>query len=165
MSILEKKVYGLSVLSWVIIAGLVVLFLVYIQKSDDQKEPFGVVTGGGCQRPVRKEDKKEDRKVTFSADTKDSVDNKIYNFNTSWCGYSVRFQPEWNNVMKRINNDKEISNAKAYDVKCDQEENEELCAKYGIEGFPTVVLEKGDRRIMYNGPRTADAIIEQFKNY
>ena len=164
MSLLEQKVYGLSVLSWIIIAGLVVLFLVYIQKSDDQKETFGTVVGG-CQRPPKREDKKEDKKVTFSPDTKDSVDNKVYNFNTSWCGYSVRFQPEWNNVMKRINQDKEMSNAKAYDVKCDQEENEELCAKYGIEGFPTVVLEKGNRRTMYNGPRTADAIIEQFKNY
>ena len=39
-------------------------------------------------------------KETFSETPK----VKVFNFNTKWCGYSTRFQPEWNKFEKECKN-------------------------------------------------------------
>jgi thiol-disulfide isomerase/thioredoxin len=80
----------------------------------------------------------------------------IYNFNTSNCGYSVRFQPTWNQFTHK-NVDQNI---KIIDVKCDNGENSELCNKYNIEGFPTVLKIKSSIVSIYNGPRTLDGLLD-----
>jgi thiol-disulfide isomerase/thioredoxin len=98
-----------------------------------------------------------------NSENKNSNLIKVYNFNTSWCGYSVRFQPEWNkfeNEIKLIDN----LNIEAFDTKCDNINNKQMCDDYEIPGFPTVIIEKNNEKINYNGPRTAVAIIEAIKN-
>lgn len=88
---------------------------------------------------------------------------KVYNFNTSWCGYSVRFQPEWKkfeNEIKLINN----LSIQAFDIKCDNINNKQMCNDYEIPGFPTIIIEKDGKKINYNGHRTTEAIIETIKN-
>ena len=52
----------------------------------------------------------------------------------------------------------------AYDIKCDDTNNKQMCNDYDIPGFPTVIIEKDNEKINYNGPRTAVAIIEAIKN-
>ena len=80
---------------------------------------------------------------------------KIYNFNTSWCGHSLKFQPIWDSFSESI---KDSDNLLAYDVKCDDNKNEKLVERYYVEGFPTVIIDYGDRFIRYSGPRTVNGL-------
>lgn len=83
-----------------------------------------------------------------------SSDTVIYNFNTSWCGYSVRFQPIWDEFAEK----NQTENIKIIDVKCDQSENDDLCNSYSIEGFPTILKVKNNIITPFNGPRTLEGL-------
>jgi hypothetical protein len=87
-------------------------------------------------------------------------DFKLYNFNTAWCGYSVRFQEEWNKFADEISKKNNLYPVKVYDIKCDNAANESMCRDYEIPGYPTVVIEKNGKKEVYDGPRTADALLE-----
>ena len=82
---------------------------------------------------------------------------KVYNFNTSWCRYSVMFAPEWAKFESMV---EENENIEALDVKCDDESNEGLCASFDVPGFPSVVVVKGDEKRDYSGARSAEAILK-----
>jgi thiol-disulfide isomerase/thioredoxin len=79
----------------------------------------------------------------------------IYNFNTTWCGYSKKFQPIWDEFTKSL---KESDNIVPIDVKCDNDENQDLCEKYNIEGYPSVVIVNGTNYKLYNGPRSVEGL-------
>lgn len=81
--------------------------------------------------------------------------NKIYNFNTAWCGYSVRFQPIWDEFALNNNNN---TNIEIIDVKCDNDNNKELCNKYEVPGFPSVLKVSSNKITLYNGPRTVEGL-------
>ena len=85
----------------------------------------------------------------------ENIKTKVYNFNTSWCKYSVDFQSEWNTFSNSL---KESDGIKAIDVKCDDDKNKELCQKFNIPGYPAVVIESGDNNHIYNGVRTAQSL-------
>jgi protein disulfide-isomerase A1 len=89
---------------------------------------------------------------------------KVYNFNTSWCGWSVRFQPEWNKFQDAVKSDGSLSNVDAFDIKCDKPENEEVCKEFDIQGFPTVIIEANGKRGLYKGPRESKDLIETVKD-
>ena len=85
---------------------------------------------------------------------------KVYNFNTVWCKYSRDFQPEWNVFVNSL---KTSDGIKAIDVKCDNEENKELCKKYDIPGYPSIVIESDNKTEIYDGERSALAIRKHLK--
>lgn len=92
----------------------------------------------------------------------DRKDIMIYNFNTNWCGWSKRFQPEFDKFSELIKNDPKYQNVKSIDFKCDNPEDPhviEKTSKYGVDGYPTVIFDiKGEHHV-YNGPRTSDAVL------
>ena len=47
------------------------------------------------------------------------------------------------------------------DLKCDIEGNEELCARYQVEGYPSMKLIQGNNIIDYEGDRS----LEDMKNF
>ncbi len=83
----------------------------------------------------------------------------IMNFNTDWCGYSRQFQPVWNKFSSNMSNKK--INVK--NIKCDRKENEELCKKFNVQGYPTVKMISNNNTIEYNGNRTVEDL-EKFAN-
>jgi thiol-disulfide isomerase/thioredoxin len=87
---------------------------------------------------------------------------KIYNFNTSWCGYSVRFQPEWNKFSQIVNSS--YPDFEAVDIKCDESSNEQMCKEFQIPGYPSVVAVVDGKTINYDGPRESNKLIEFIKN-
>jgi thioredoxin-like negative regulator of GroEL len=87
------------------------------------------------------------------ADTQDEI--KIYNFNTEWCGWSKRFQPEWDEFSKNVS-----GRVKAIDVKCDNDKNQQLCKEFEVPGFPSVIAMVNGKRHEYRGERTAKALKE-----
>jgi thiol-disulfide isomerase/thioredoxin len=76
----------------------------------------------------------------------------IYNFNTTWCKYSRDFQPIWDQFEKENKNE----NLEIKDVKCDDEN--ELCNKYPVRGYPTVILDTNGSVKEFSGKRTIEAL-------
>jgi thiol-disulfide isomerase/thioredoxin len=90
----------------------------------------------------------------------ESFDNntkiKVYNFNTTWCGWSKKFQPEWDKFAGMV---KDNANISAFDVKMDKVDTSQYDS-YNISGFPTVIIENNDKRETYAGDRTASALLD-----
>jgi hypothetical protein len=85
---------------------------------------------------------------------------KVYNFNTSWCGWSRKFQPEWDKFDEKVKNDNKLSSrVRVYDVKCDNEDNNSICSKNDIPGYPFVLVVKNGVKTPYKGERTSSALL------
>lgn len=148
MPSLQDKYYGLSILSWLIILVLVVIFYFTIFPNDTSNEETPTTKPSANQQNVKEKFSETSGKI------------KVYNFNTEWCGYSIRFQPEWDKFEAEVKAKGNLSNVQAYDVKCDNPKNEQMCMDYEVPGFPTVIIEKGKEKKVYQGPRTAQSLIE-----
>lgn len=74
-----------------------------------------------------------------------------------WCGHCKHLAPEFAQAAKSVN-------GKAVFAAVDCEDNRDICAQYGVQGYPTVKLfdaQHGHSRRTprdYNGPREAKAI-------
>jgi len=144
----NDKIWGLSILSWILIIIILVFFIykVFYTTKSDSNNDNEFENFEGTNTPV------DDDVV------------KVYNFNTSWCGWSVKFQPEWNKFSEEIKKNSELNNIKAFDIKCDKPENEAVCKEFDVQGFPTVIIESDGRRGVYKGPRESKDLIETVKD-
>ena len=79
---------------------------------------------------------------------------KIINFNASWCYWSKKLQPVWDNLTDSMRN-KDIE---VLDIKCELDENKDLCNRYQIEGFPTIKLIVGNNIMDYEGERSYEGL-------
>ena len=80
---------------------------------------------------------------------------KFINFNSSWCKWSKSLNPIWNKLVKIMEN----KNIKILNIKCDLEENENLCNKYKIIEYPTLKLVLNNNIIEYDGDPNLDDLI------
>ncbi len=139
---LNQKCFCLPLWVWLVAIGIVVYYYCYSSKNKLQPKPKA----------------KEEKKEKFA-----NVNNsrmKMLNFNTKWCGWSVRFQPEWDNFTKAVKNNSELnSRVEVIDVKCDDPANERMCEEYQVPGYPYVIVEKDGNRTPYEGERTAQALL------
>lgn len=67
-----------------------------------------------------------------------------------WCGHCKAFKPIWEELPSKIKN----VNFKTLDSNTNKEEIE----KYDISGYPSLVLENGDKKIKYEGKRDVESI-------
>ena len=143
---LNNKILGLELWVWIIIIGLIL----YYTKN---YENFASDTSPGTSPSMVKE--------KF----------RVFNFNTSWCGYSKQFQPEWDKLSTMLNTsvtDKYDENIRKIlkdsveiiDIKCDKDENKKMCDKYDVPGYPYILVENvnSGEKFPYNNERTASAI-------
>jgi thiol-disulfide isomerase/thioredoxin len=136
---LSQKILGLPILVW----GIILIGVVYVYMAQNKKsEKFA---------ETESSDKTSDK-------TNEKTKLKVMNFNTNWCGWSKRFQPEWDKFSEMVKNDPKLSQVEAVDVKCDKTENESMCEQYQVPGYPYVVIEKDGKQVPYNGERTAEAL-------
>jgi len=91
---------------------------------------------------------------------------KVFNFNTSWCGWSKKFQPEWDAFTKLIIDNK-LTYIHTHNIKCDDDKNSNKCKEYNVPGYPYIVIEKitgsNVQRIIYENERTADSLLSYIK--
>ena len=132
----EREYFGISLWVWLIIG--IIMFGYYLLINN-------------CELP-----QSELKPEKFSDITKPKI--KVFNFNTSWCGWSKRFQPEWDEFSKKTKTDARLSHVEAYDIKCDDPKNESMCEDYKVQGYPFVVIESAGERKQYAGDRTANAL-------
>jgi thiol-disulfide isomerase/thioredoxin len=158
---LQDKYYGLSVLSWLIILILIVLFYFTLPNISSPKANSVSLVAPVPQASQASQVSQVSQIPTIKENFTHSQNKvKVYNFNTSWCGYSVRFQPEWDVFQEEVNAKGDLTNVQAYDIKCDDPSFEQMCKNYDVPGFPTVIIEKGSDKKVYQGPRTAKSLIE-----
>jgi thiol-disulfide isomerase/thioredoxin len=94
--------------------------------------------------------------LNFGQNENYSEKRTIYNFNTTWCKYSKDFQPIWDQFEKENKNNNQRLNLEIKDVKCD--DDNDLCNKYPIRGFPTVILDNNGIVKEFSGKRTVEAL-------
>lgn len=134
---LKTKILNISILNWLLI--ILIIFISFFRKD---KEEFSSTEESTC-----KAKKPSNLKI------------KVYNFNTLWCGYSRQFQPIFDDFKSKNKAD----NVEIIDVKCDNENNLELCKKYPIPGYPTVLFVEGDRVAEYQGNRTVEDLTKSLQ--
>ena len=83
---------------------------------------------------------------------------ELYLFKANWCGYCTNFKPVWETLQN--SNLKEKVNFYTLDDNTDKE----IISEWKINGYPTIILKKGDNdEIEYNGERSLTKI-EEFIN-
>ena len=71
------------------------------------------------------------------------------------CPHCVKLLPEWDNFTKM--NDTNITTKSV-----ERNDDQALVKRYGAKGFPTILLldENGDKLKTYDGPRTAQGLLD-----
>lgn len=141
---------------YIFIGATVILFIIFIISGSKNTPKKNIKKQNSCCMNSINEDKLK-KLYSFEEDEKEEEDNSknnivIMNFNTDWCGYSKKFQPIWDEFTSKMKG----KNISVKDVKCDNNQNEKICEKYKIEGFPTVKLVKNNKQYEFRGRRTVD---------
>lgn len=147
---------GLPLWVWIIVIAIIAISVYYTTRV----------------KTISKSETKEIIKENFAAPNPNNKPIvKIFNFNTEWCGWSIKFQPEWDAFSNYVADSKNgLSHVKAYDIKCDdkyinvktgdlEKTNSELKVEYNVPGYPYVIIEVNGSRRSYEGDRTKEALI------
>jgi thiol-disulfide isomerase/thioredoxin len=86
----------------------------------------------------------------------EDTDKTLYLFKAEWCGHCVNFKPVWNELQKT-----EKINFVTYDADTHKDE----IKNFKIEGFPTLILKKGNEAIEYSGGRDVNSLKDFIKSY
>ncbi|KYO35352.1 protein disulfide-isomerase TMX3 [Alligator mississippiensis] len=91
---------------------------------------------------------------SFKENRKDDI--WLVDFYAPWCGHCKKLEPVWNEVgieMKNMGSPVKVG-------KMDATSYSSIASEFGVRGYPTIKLLKGDLAYNYRGPRTKDDIIE-----
>lgn len=91
----------------------------------------------------------------FEDEVANSEDVWFVEFYAPWCGHCKSLKPEYEDAAQQLE-----GKVKLGAVDCTQEEG--LCGKFGVRGYPTIKFFGGDknRPVDYNGERTAAGMAE-----
>ena len=170
--ILNNKIqFGIITL---ILLITILYFSGLFSKSKNNKETFinntkkkTTETSCGCGSASRNSGKGDNVKELDNEGLNEHLDKmasdnifRVYNFNTSWCKYSLLFATEWSKFETLVEDNESI---KTYDVKCDEEENKEFCEQADVPGYPSIVIVINNKKINYPGQRNAISILKFIK--
>ena len=86
---------------------------------------------------------------------------KITNYYANWCGYSKAFLPVWQEFVMKCHED--YPNVITDEIVCEGN-GETICQNDNVKGYPTVILENGRRKMIYEDARTVDGLLRFVKN-
>jgi len=119
-----------------ILAALLVVVFLSMQTPDP--EPFAVRYGRG-QRGG------------------DVVDKQLVLFYAPWCGHCKSLKPTWDQLAQKYHN-RVVGSEKVAIMKVNADEHPEKTQELDISGFPTIILFKGNDKIMYSGDRSLKSL-------
>ena len=141
MAISKKHIKNFSI-GAIIVLILIILIAVFIQSTKPQnKEGFNNIF------------------TSKNNENNDNNDNNYYLilFYADWCGHCKKMKPEW----EKLENGQYGKYCKKYESK---EITQELSEKYGINGYPTILLIKNDEIVAnYENDRTVYSFEEYIK--
>eukprot|EP00850_Spirogloea_muscicola_P002953 SM000011S19131 [mRNA] locus=s11:1045091:1047897:- [translate_table: standard] len=137
-------------------AKAIVDFALSQVKSLVQARLSGKATGGSGKGGSSSGEKSGSVTLTssnFEEQVLKSTDLWLVEFFAPWCGHCKKLAPEWKRAAKSLQ-----GQVKLGEVDCTVEET--LARKYGIKGFPTILVFGADKEspVPYEGPRSASAI-------
>jgi len=106
-------------------------------------------SGGRSRRPRRSRKPKR----TIRSKKKRSKDNTLYFFTMIGCPYCDKFSPTWDKLTKKYGKHVHMK-------KVERSEDPDMIQRYGVQSFPTIILEKKDK-IKFEGERSE----ENFKKF
>jgi thiol-disulfide isomerase/thioredoxin len=80
-------------------------------------------------------------------------------FYTEWCGFSQKAMPEWAKLEKKLGGDGYFGKTHLSMVKIDADKDKKTATLYGIDAYPTVVLETQEGIYTYDKRVTADGLL------
>ena len=86
------------------------------------------------------------------------LDKTLNLFKAEWCPHCINFKPIWESIKSDL---KDKINFQTYD----SAKNSNEIQKFGVEGFPTIILTVGDKAIEYVGPRDKKSLTEFVNQY
>jgi thiol-disulfide isomerase/thioredoxin len=123
---------------WFMVAGFVLLYLFALMFYRPNRHPRGILPG-------------ETQHMLYEGF---SASHTFYMFGADWCGYCKKAKPEFEKLGTTMTiGGKEV--AVSY---VDAQANQKMAQEYGVEGYPTFVLETDGKKIKYDDPnRLADS--------
>lgn len=97
-----------------------------------------------------------------------AIENKVLMFHVDWCPHCKKALPEWNQFKSEYNN-KTIDSKKIVVVDHDltnssDPNNKKLIEKYNIEGYPSVILDKGGEFVELEVKVTKNNLVDFVKS-
>ncbi|XP_072267599.1 protein disulfide-isomerase TMX3 [Pyxicephalus adspersus] len=96
----------------------------------------------------------EDLDETFKETRQDDI--WLVDFYAPWCGHCKKLEPVWNEVGIEMRS----SGSPVRVGKMDATIHSSIASEFGVRGFPTIKLLKGEMAYNYRGQRTKEDIIE-----
>ncbi|XP_077348508.1 protein disulfide-isomerase TMX3 [Lithobates pipiens] len=96
----------------------------------------------------------EDLDETFKETRQDDI--WLVDFYAPWCGHCKKLEPVWNEVGVEMRS----SGSPVRVGKMDATVHSSIASEFGVRGFPTIKLLKGDMAYNYRGQRTKEDIVE-----
>ncbi|XP_069476886.1 protein disulfide-isomerase TMX3 [Ambystoma mexicanum] len=96
----------------------------------------------------------EDLDDSFKDNRKDDI--WLVDFYAPWCGHCKKLEPVWHEVGLEMKS----SGAPVKVGKMDATVHSGMASEFGVRGFPTIKLLKGELAYNYRGPRTKEDIVE-----
>ncbi|KAK9239297.1 thioredoxin-like protein [Lipomyces kononenkoae] len=100
--------------------------------------------------------------TTFKSEIYDTNYTSVVEFYAEWCGHCKNLRPQYTKAAKSLK-----GVAKVAAVRCDDESNQPLCARYNVRGYPTLKVFRPNVRVPsspfiedYEGGRTAKSIVD-----
>ena len=87
-----------------------------------------------------------------------SIMNSVTLYHANWCGHCQRFKPVWDNEVKPALKELGITHNEY-----EEQENPDKIAAVNLQGYPTIMISKNGQTYEYEGPRTAQGIVGQFR--
>lgn len=82
----------------------------------------------------------------------------LYFFYTNWCGFSQKAMPEWEKLEASLRNEAYFGKTHVNLVQVDCEKEKAMCTLYGVNAYPTIVLETKEGLVDYDKRPTAEAL-------
>jgi thioredoxin-like negative regulator of GroEL len=99
--------------------------------------------------------KKKSLNMTGGSNKVNKVD--IILFKADWCGHCVKLKPTWEKVKEQFNN-------KFNFITYDADKDTKIFQQYKVDAFPTIVIQDGEHKKEYDGPRDMNSLISLFNN-
>ena len=77
-------------------------------------------------------------------------------FKAEWCGHCVGFKGHWEKLQKDHKKDFNF-------ITYDSDKNKEEMKSWGIQGFPTIIVKKGEEAMEYVGPNEYNSVLQFIK--
>ncbi len=86
-------------------------------------------------------------------------------FYTEWCGFSQKAMPEWAKLEQKLQGDGYFGKTHLNLVKVDAERDKKTATLYGINAYPTVVLETQEGSYDFDKRVTADNLLTFLRSH